>query len=122
MSDNTNCPHYTSKMECDSCGHDWVAVHPVTGDDCISLECPNCGHENWITLIDPRPVHLVISNIDGATYIKPNRHVPVWRVKTMLKTAMEMVESAGTNVVIDPTECSLRVILSVDEEQEFTSN
>jgi ribosomal protein S27E len=28
-------------MECEDCGHPWVAVFPL---GCVSAECPHCGH------------------------------------------------------------------------------
>ena len=33
-----------SEVECDLCGHHWIAVFPA---ECDRLECPNC--ENMVT-------------------------------------------------------------------------
>ena len=36
-------PHQVDYVACLSCGHDWVAVKPVTARPQQPLECPSCG-------------------------------------------------------------------------------
>jgi predicted RNA-binding Zn-ribbon protein involved in translation (DUF1610 family) len=35
----------TSHAECLTCGHIWIAVHPLNADD---LECPQCGSTDTV--------------------------------------------------------------------------
>lgn len=37
---NANKPHWTGRVTCSACGHEWQAVAPVGTDVC---ECPKCG-------------------------------------------------------------------------------
>ena len=41
MPEIENTPHEVSKVKCDLCNHEWVAVRP---EGLIKLECPNCGN------------------------------------------------------------------------------
>lgn len=34
-------PHEVSKVKCDLCGHEWIAVRP---EGLVKLECPNCNN------------------------------------------------------------------------------
>ena len=119
MIDLAELPHATKSMECESCGHEWAAVWPLIGaDTCIALDCPQCQHKNWVAV--PRPtLHLIISRMNGCTWIKPSRAAVKSEITALLLSALEMCKDAGDEIVLAPEDCQLRAFLTVDDSQEF---
>lgn len=44
-----NSPHEVSKVKCDLCGYEWIAVRP---EGVEKLECPNCNNIGYFENIN----------------------------------------------------------------------
>ncbi len=62
------------------------------------------------------PIHLVISCMRGAIWIKPSRPVNRQRLMGVLMDAVHMLQASSIKT-ISPDDCGLRVMLTVDEDQ-----
>lgn len=62
------------------------------------------------------PIHLVISNLNGAVWTGPSRAVNRQRLLGLIMDAAFMVQESTARTV-SPEDCRLRVMLTVDEEQ-----
>ena len=63
--------------------------------------------------MDDQPVHLVISYHDAATWLKPSRPVPVWKLQLMLRNAVKMLDNASHLNVAVPEDFPLTVAMTV---------
>lgn len=66
---------------------------------------------------EDQPIHLVICSIKGAIYIKPSRAVNRQRMMGIMLDALGMMQDSNCKT-ITPEDCRLRVLLTVDDEQE----
>jgi hypothetical protein len=102
---------------CQHCKHQWAAVCPAETE---ALECPSCGGYTAISemndLLNP-PLHLVISEIGNATYLKVSRQCSRLYLAGLLSEALAMVTSSDC-AVVKPEDCRLRVILTVERPEE----
>ena len=114
--------NYETNVKCDHCGHEWTAISPIKGEDCTQLECPECGKSYWVANVDSRPVHLIISDLNGAIWLRPSRAVPISKLKEMVHTAIEMFQDAPRHSVFDPEECGLQAELIIDETQVLSGD
>lgn len=65
-------PHWSGEAICTSCGHEWVAVVPMSADsECI--ECPSCSKFNGAPKAPFIPeTYFQCGCGSGLFYIKPN--------------------------------------------------
>lgn len=65
---------------------------------------------------EDEPLHLIVSSFKDATWIKPSRRVRRRELVGLLMDAVAMCNESSSKY-IDPEDCGLRVMLTVDEEQ-----
>lgn len=107
--------HFSGEVVCRSCGHEWVAIAPVSASGVIPLECPNCGHLNQIAVPTP-PLHFVVSHFNQATWLKPSRPVRRQEAIALLSEALFMLNSSDAAVLL-PEDCTLQAWLTVNDGQ-----
>lgn len=115
------CPHAAELIVCQHCQHEWAAVYPIDPDapygcqGCIDLECPNC-HKRTKTVKAEPPFHFVITQMNGATWVKPSKPASRLRVIGLLTEALDMLHESA-NTIISPDVCDLRIWITVDDSQ-----
>lgn len=98
---------------CFNCGSPFQLLHGGYPGQIVSVPCPHCGSVQWRSLQSP-PLHLVISNHNGKTLIKPSRPATRNELLGLLHDASEMIGAAGKDAVLHPDNCELKVFLTVD--------
>ena len=66
------------------------------------------------------PLHLVISSMRGTVWIKPSRPCNRIMLLGMMMDAVFMLQTS-TAQTVRPEDCRLRVLLTVDDEQDDPS-
>lgn len=101
---------------CQHCNHRRAAVSP---EETESLECPKCGGYTAIAdmddLLNP-PLHLVVSRFRDGTWLKVSRECDRIYLAGLLSDVLYMINSSECGTV-KPSDCELRVILSVEKPQ-----
>ena len=109
---------YPLACHCEDCDQGWYQEIDFQGEDAFLVSCPRCRAEYWQGVAFTQPAHLIISEMNGAIFIKPSRPVPVWRLRNLVTAAERLLNGMATNSVLDPDDCPLRAFLTVDDSQE----
>ena len=101
----------STKMDCDACGYEWAAVHPVIAE---YLECPVCHHMTPAPYVEEKTMELDIIN---RLYLELSRVATATTAKELKlqkgigdarQTAMELcwqIEKSGASEEL--TKCSV---------------
>ena len=63
---------------------------------------------------------MIVSDMNGALWIKPSRPVPVSKLKLMLLDALNLLSRGNArSVVITPEDCQLQAWITVNTDQKL---
>lgn len=102
---------------CGCCDRRWQAVFNAEAEE---LECPECGEmtsiETMPDLLKP-PLHIVISELHDAIFVKVTKEVDRLYVAGLLNDALWMINQSGNKVCKPTDDGSLDVFVTVNRRR-----